>query len=516
MDFTPDGRFWAAGRGDGTVALYEADSDSPLACFSLESTVQSLRFAPHAPVLAASAGCVTKVFNYEDGAVLGIFEHPELVRGAAWSPDGALMATACADGCVYVWDSRTGELRRRLKRHPSAAVYVTFNHRGNLLASHGWDGHTQIWDVGSGAALLRVPGLAICFDAADGRLAFGGAGLGVWRFAAGLERRALQAGPSERLWGAETAPDSRFAALARQDGVRFWDLAAGVEMGALDIGPVRLASFERDGRGLITWGSAGLLRWPLGSTRQNADELEIGPPEPLGLPASSLPEFAAVSADGRLLAAADRSYGELYLYDLVDRRLVFRGPHANASRIAISPDGAWVVGGTWGDPHPALRRWDARLLVQADYWPSVNGAAPAFSPDSRWLWLGTSPGGRLLDVASWQATRNDPVAGPAAGVAIFSPDSSLLVVNAAPDRLQMINPLTGREIAALETSTPLCFNREGSLLLTQSDDQAVYLWDLAIIRRRLAELNLDWQDAPLPASKLDAPQRAPLRVRVLG
>jgi hypothetical protein len=88
--------------------------------------------------------------------------------------------------------------------------------------------------------------------------------------------------------------------------------------------------------------------------------------------------------------------------------------------------------------------------------------------------------------------------------------------NVAPDRLQILDPLTGREIAALETNIPLCFNREGGLLLTQSDDQTVYLWDLATIRRRLAELNLDWQGAPLPASKFDAPHGAPARVRVLG
>jgi hypothetical protein len=119
------------------------------------------------------------------------------------------------------------------------------------------------------------------------------------------------------------------------------------------------------------------------------------------LPASSLPEFAAVSADGRMLAAADRSYGELYLYDLVDRRLVFRGPHADASRIAVSPDCVWVAGRTWSEPYPAVRLWDTRLPAQVGQWPCVNGATLAFSPDGRWLWLGAPQGGRLLDVAGW-------------------------------------------------------------------------------------------------------------------
>lgn len=520
LDFTPNGRCLAAGRADGVIVLYEMGANEPTSRLWTEVVPHALRFAPQGSALAVSGGKLVKLLDYKSGDKLQALEHPDLVRGVAWSPDGALLATACANRCIYLWDSRDGRLQGRLEGRQAEAVHVAFNHRGNLLASHDRDGWTQIWDVRSGAALARVPGLAIAFDAEDGQLAFGGAEIGTWRVAGGLERRTLQAPAKERLWSAGIDPESRIAALARQDGVQLCDLATGAELGALDIGPVRLASFAPDASSLITWGSAGLLRWPLrrppGSDHRKADELILGPPESLGLPASDEPEFAAVSADGRTFAAADRSPGELYVYDLAERRLLFRGPHADASRLAISPNGAWLAGGAGSDSHSAARLWDVRRQAQVETWPSSDDAAPAFSPDGRWLWLGSHGEGRLLAVGNWQLVCSTPFSGGTGGAAIFSPDSSLLAVNSSADRLQLLDPRTGREIAALETGVALCFNRPGNLLLTQSEDQTVCLWDLAAIRRGLAELDLDWSSAPLRPSRLGAAQTARMRIRVVS
>jgi WD40 repeat protein len=245
-------------------------------------------------------------------------------------------------------------------------------------------------------------------------------------------------------------------------------------------------------------------------------KLLIGPPQPLGLPASNLPEFGAISRDGRTLAAADRSYGELFIYDLIKRRLLFRGPHANPSRIAISSDCAWVVGGTWSDHHPAVRRWNTKSQEQVDHWPGPNGTMLAFSPNGRWLWAGASHEGRLVDVNSWEKIRSSRIEAGGTGAGVFSPDSSMLAVNASSDRVQLVDPSTGEEIASFEASIPLCFTREGNLLLTQQDDQTVHLWDLAAIRRQLASLNLDWSGPSLPPAPQDLPGHSPLLIRVLS
>jgi len=118
-------------------------------------------------------------------------------------------------------------------------------------------------------------------------------------------------------------------------------------------------------------------------------------------------------------------------------------------------------------------------------------------------------------VNSWETIRTGRIDAGGTGAGVFSPDSSMLAVNTSPDRVRLVDPLTGEEIASLEASIPLCFNREGNLLLTQHDDQTVHLWDLAAIRRQLAGLNLDWSRPPLPSPRR-LPDWSPLRIRVLG
>ena len=516
IDFSPDGTTLAAGQPDGTLALYQTSDGARISSRNLDLIPHAIRFAPDGSTLAVSADNVAWVLDLKIQDPLQILMHPAAVHAVAWSPDGELLATACADHCVYLWDSQTGERLRVLPGRQHEAVYVVFNHCGDLLASHGRDGRTQLWNVRTGTMLMRTTGLALAFRDDDKQLAFYGADIGTWRVASGRKRRILESTTPMRVWHAEIDADNRMAVLAREDGVRFWELASTTEIGWLDIGPVRLASFEPDGRGLITWGAAGLLRWPIRPACRSGDELVIGPPERLSLPAPALPAFGAMSANGQTVAVSDRAYGELFLYDLHHRRLLFRGPHAHAGRMAISHDGAWVAGGTCNDPHPAVRRWDARLPAQVGHWACPDDALPAFSPDGSWLWIGAPQKGRLIDANTWETVRTQDIEGAAVGAGVFSPDSALLALNSSTDRLQLVEPATGKEIAALETSIPLCFNRQGSLLLTQSDDCSVQVWDLARIRRRLADLNLDWNTPALPPARRLGKRSVPLRIQIVG
>ena len=48
--------------------------------------------------------------------------HQGAVTGVAFSPDGALLATASADGTARIWNAATGEPWPRLSRSPGAAT----------------------------------------------------------------------------------------------------------------------------------------------------------------------------------------------------------------------------------------------------------------------------------------------------------------------------------------------------------------------------------------------------------
>jgi tetratricopeptide (TPR) repeat protein len=83
----------------------------------------------------------------------------------------------------------------------------------------------------------------------------------------------------------------------------------------------------------------------------------------------------------------------------------------------------------------------------------------------------------------------------------FSPDGRLLVVRDSTRVIRLVDIESGLDLARLE-SPDLCnagsaaFSLDGSqLVVTTIDGPAVHVWDLRAVRRRLAEMGLDW-DAP--------------------
>jgi WD40 repeat protein len=63
----------------------------------------------------------------------------------AWSPDGALIATAGTDGVIRLWDSQSGTHRLALHGHRTSVDKVRFSPDGSKLASVAPDGTLRIW-----------------------------------------------------------------------------------------------------------------------------------------------------------------------------------------------------------------------------------------------------------------------------------------------------------------------------------------------------------------------------------
>jgi WD40 repeat protein len=139
--------------------------------------------------------------------------------------------------------------------------------------------------------------------------------------------------------------------------------------------------------------------------------------------------------------------------------------------------------------------------------PVNTGTAVAFSPDGKWL-LTARPPCRLWTTGTWALHRELGGAG-----LCFSPDSRLVALLDASGIIRLVEAETGRVIARLESPDSggavfATFSPDGSrLVLVPNNNPAVYVWDLRAIRKRLAEMRLDW-DAP--AYPDDAPAASPL------
>jgi hypothetical protein len=139
-----------------------------------------------------------------------------------------------------------------------------------------------------------------------------------------------------------------------------------------------------------------------------------------------------------------------------------------------------------------------------------------FSPDGRWLVLGTArefAGFEIGETGAWRRAWVIPqaTAGDLPGLAAFSPDGRLLTTGTdSPSVVKLYRAGTAEEVATLPSPAPYPvgvrrFSPDGTRLLTFNLTDRMCVWDLRVIRARLVRLGLDWDQPPLPPAEVDPP-----------
>jgi WD40 repeat protein len=193
-----------------------------------------------------------------------IANHGAPIFDAVFSADGKTLFAVGTDGRTGIWDVATGEQLHALE---SEGIAMSLSPDGSRLATMSARGGFIVWEVGTGAEVLRGPGpddelgTSIAFSPDGASLAVGGERSTVVVDAGtGAELATLHGRPATGLLS-PYSPDGNLLALVAGDGAV--ELYRGTEsIGAL-LGHTRRAvsaAWSADGARLVTASPDGSVR----------------------------------------------------------------------------------------------------------------------------------------------------------------------------------------------------------------------------------------------------------------
>jgi serine/threonine protein kinase/WD40 repeat protein/tetratricopeptide (TPR) repeat protein len=525
--FAPDNQRVAVGCTDGSIGVYDLRGGERHCYFRSGAPLQyqQLAFHPTRPWLAVGSGTSVFIRQLPTGEVLTELRHLTRPGSLCWHPDGKVLAVACDDRKIYLWDIENPHSSAILEGHRNLGIHFTFNHRGDLLVSNDWNSILRLWDLRTGRQIFSTPALTprLAFSPDDRLLAaqIEGNKMRLLRLTTGQGFRSFsveRGSVSQSIERAAVSPDGRLLVVSTDAGLAFVDLATGENVAYVARPTLSPVQFDPSGA-LLTKGVDGLLRWPVRRDRTDPGKRYIGPPKPLCRLVTELP---GVSNDAHVVVLSRYSAGALLLHLEPPTSPIVLFPQDNVRFCAVSPDGRWVATGSHGSRSCSCKVWDGATGALVKELPMVASCGAGFSPDSRWL-ITTAGGCRLWSVGSWDAG-----AAPGGMSFAFSLDNSLLAVDAGFGVVRLIPPDNGEEYARLESPVqtrllPLCFTPDGTQLIMKGlETNQIYVWDLRAIREQLAAIGLDW-DLPsyppdpqgnLPAAGTAGLPNIPLRVSV--
>ncbi len=485
LAISPDGEYLAAGADRDVVIWRTRDLQPHLVLHGHSHHVSAIAFAPNSGHLAgASLDGTLHVWDVASGQLVHtILAERGTLRAIAFSPDGQYLVGAGEAQVIWVWNWPSADLRSGLPTGDTV-LGLAFTPTGELLASIGYSGDLQCWDVEAQTLLYSLRGKGSQCQAltisADGALAVAGSQdnlIYVWD----LRRRELSGvlkGHAAWILAAAISPDGVHVASAGADAsVRMWDVRTGQLVRILEghRGWVRALTFTHDGQDLVSGGYDQTVRiWKTQSGLQ------------LRRLQGSLRWVSTLifSLDGKYLAGTTLA-GEVYVWDAHDLRPLHirQGDGSPIRALAFSPTGrVFATGSDDGSVYICDVQTGARLHTLPGHQGFVR--AVAFDGSGRYLASGSLDHTiRLWDVMSGHLLRVVPnVNANIMHALVFSPRDDVLAYGDGDGAVHLFALDLGRTIHSMPNTAVanvLAFCRDGKRLACAARDGSVTVWDLA-------------------------------------
>uniref|UniRef100_A0A060T584 ARAD1B08624p n=1 Tax=Blastobotrys adeninivorans TaxID=409370 RepID=A0A060T584_BLAAD len=169
--YSPDGRYIASGSDDCTIKVWRRDDFSLVQTLrGHEKGINDVSWSPDGDYLASvSDDKSIRIWKLgPQGGIGWTADRPEELRvlrghthhitSVSFNFKGNILATGSADESVMTWDVRQGRLMKTLAAHADPVSAVTFSKDGTVLVSSSFDGLIRIWDSRSGHCLKTLAG----------------------------------------------------------------------------------------------------------------------------------------------------------------------------------------------------------------------------------------------------------------------------------------------------------------------------------------------------------------------
>jgi WD40 repeat protein len=166
--YNPDGTRILTGGVGMTVKVWDAATEIPLRELGWKEESPGHRVNGIAlsragdRLLVSDSNGVTRVCDARIRAPRVELKARAEVLDAAYSPDGARIATGNSAGAVNVWDAKTGKVLLEVKRHAKPVTSVAYSPDGTRIVSVGrkFDepGEVTLWDATTRRFLFELKG----------------------------------------------------------------------------------------------------------------------------------------------------------------------------------------------------------------------------------------------------------------------------------------------------------------------------------------------------------------------
>jgi len=481
LAFSPDGRKLATAQEAHGVDIWDVSTGGlKLTLYYYCSAVSDVAFSPDGINLATSELCppdnlvkVVKLGSFDKNiydymgtkwvAVMDLTapdqviksnDHTDIVYELAFSPDGAMLASASDDNTVIVTDVRDGSSKFTL--HDSWNIgTVTYSPDGKYIATGNAMGQVKLWDASpvSGYELKEIAaqqqaisGLAFSPDGtriatADG--SYIDPIQNIWPIAGGSPLKLIGTNnalhPDRNISGIAFSPDGKNLISGMYEikncSIIFWDAVSGEQTKILD------DPYCKDHEKVLVFD-------------------------------------VAYSPDGKYVAAAEGEKRAV-IWDAQTGRIMHElsvGENFVYS-VAFSPDGKFLA---VGNEDMLTTIWDVSTGSKLKTLEGHTGwvQALAFSPDGKQLLTGSADSKAIL----WNLEKGTEIftlVGHAAGInkVAFSPDGKLIATASDDGTTKIWDAASGSLITTLSASAGsvygLAFNLDGKTLATGGKDGAV-------------------------------------------